>query len=168
MSTETKSEVSISLRPVESDDREFLFRVYGSTRADEMAMVPWTDEQKESFVRSQFNAQLAHYEKTYPTANHDVILVSGKPAGRLYVARLADEIRIADITVLPEERNAGIGTYLLRQLMEESKQTGKITRIYVEEFNRSLTLFQRLGFIVGEQQGFNLLMQWNPSVTDPI
>lgn len=167
MSTQPVSEAGISLRPVESDDREFLFKVYESTRADEMLLVPWTDEQKESFVRSQFNAQLAHYEKTYPKANYDVILVNGKRTGRLYVARLAEEIRIIDITVLPEERNAGIGSHLLRQLIEESKRTGKTARIYVEEFNRSLNLFKRLGFVVGEQQGFNLLMQWSPSETDP-
>lgn len=167
MSTEPRSEASISLRPVDSDDREFLFKVYASTRADEMLLVPWTDEQKESFVRSQFNAQLLHYEKAYPTGSHDVILVNGKPAGRLYVARLANEIRIIDITVLPEERNAGIGSHLLRQLMEESKSASKITRIYVEEFNRSLALFKRLGFLVGEKQDFNLLMEWKPSETDP-
>lgn len=162
MSSETKSVTDISLRPVAAEDHEFLVTVYGSTRADEMAMVPWTDEQRDAFVRSQFKAQGAHYEKSYPTANHDIILASGKPVGRLYVARLENEIRIVDITVLPLERGAGIGTYLIKALLEESERTNKITQIYVEDYNPSLSLFKRLGFSVGEQQGFHLLMQWNP------
>lgn len=165
MSSETKAPANITLRPVVTDDREFLIQVYASTRADEMAMVPWTDEQRAMFVVSQFNAQLAHYDKTYPTANHDIILSNDRPVGRLYVARLKEEIRIADITVLPNERNAGIGTYLLKQLLEESERENKVTQIYVEDYNRSLSLFKRLGFTVGEQQGFHLLMQWSPGMS---
>jgi ribosomal protein S18 acetylase RimI-like enzyme len=86
-----------------------------------------------------------------------------RQVGRLYVARLDHEIRIVDITVLPAEQHAGIGTYLIRQLLDEAKRTGKITSIYVEEFNPSLRLFDRLGFSVREQQGFHLLLERSPS-----
>jgi|SRR5689334_5446814 GNAT superfamily N-acetyltransferase len=154
---------TITLRPVAADDHEFLVAVYASTRADELALTPWTDEQRESFVRWQFAAQQEHYAKNYPNANHDLIISEGRRVGRLYVARLDQEIRIVDITVLPAERNAGIGTYLIKQLLDEADQTGKMTRIYVEEFNPSLDLFKKLGFSPGEQNGFHLLMQRNPS-----
>jgi hypothetical protein len=36
-----------SLRPVRAGDEDFLYRVYGSTRTDEMALVDWSAEQKE-------------------------------------------------------------------------------------------------------------------------
>ena len=62
----------------------------------------------------QFDAQHAHYQEHYAGAAFDVILVDGQPAGRLYVAREADEIRIVDIALLPEFCNRGIGTTLLR------------------------------------------------------
>jgi hypothetical protein len=48
-------------------------------------------------------------------------------------------------------------------LLDDAKQTGKITRIYVEEFNPSLRLFQRLGFSPSEQHGIHLLLQWSGS-----
>lgn len=156
---------TITLRPVGPDDHEFLLSVYASTRADEMALVPWTDEQCEAFVRWQFSAQQEHYAEHYPTANHDVIMFAGRPVGRLYVARLDHEIRIVDITLLPAERNAGIGTYLLKQLLDEADQTNRITRIYVEEFNPSLSLFKRLGFSPSEQNGVHLLLQAEPQST---
>jgi GNAT superfamily N-acetyltransferase len=154
------SELSnITLRPAGPDDYEFLVEVYGSTRAEELALVPWNNEQRDAFIRSQFNAQQEHYLKTYPGATHDIIVSNGRPVGRLYVARLDHEIRIIDITLLPAERNVGIGSYLIKQLLDDAKQTGKITRIYVEEFNPSLRLFQRLGFSPSEQHGIHLLLQ---------
>ena len=156
------SESNITLRPVGPDDHVFLVEVYGSTRAEELALVPWTIEQQQAFVRSQFGAQQDHYAKKYPAASHDIIVSDNRPVGRLYVARLDQEIRIIDITVLPAERNAGIGSYLIQQLLGEANRAGKVTRIYVEEFNPSRRLFERLGFSPSEQQGIHLLMQCNP------
>jgi ribosomal protein S18 acetylase RimI-like enzyme len=163
MSSQSPKPLNITLRPVGPDDHEFLVEVYGSTRAEELALVPWTSEQQQVFIRSQFAAQQDHYAQKYPAANHDMIMSDNRPVGRLYVARLDHEIRIVDITLLPGERNAGIGSHLLRQLLAEAERTGRAVRIYVEEFNPSLHLFERLGFSPSEQQGIHLLMQWNPS-----
>ena len=162
MSSQSPGSSNTTLRPVGSDDYDFLVEVYGSTRAEEMALVPWSTEQQLAFVRSQFAAQQDHYAKTYPTANHDIIVSNDRPVGRLYVARLDQETRIIDITLLPAERNAGIGSYLIKQLVDEANRSGKITRIFVEEFNPSLRLFERLGFLPSEQHGIHVLMQYNP------
>ena len=162
MTGQAKAELNVSLRPVVETDEEFLVEVYATTRAEELAMVSWTEEQEQAFIRFQYDAQKEHYAKKYPNANHDLILSNGRQVGRLYVARLDEEIRIVDITVLPAERNNGIGTYLLKQLLEEATAKKMMTRIYVEEFNPSVQLFKRLGFNVSEQQGFHLLFQWTP------
>lgn len=154
---------NVTLRPVGPDDRDFLIEVYSSTRAEEMALVPWTDEQRYAFIQHQFTAQTNHYVQKYPEASHDIILSDDRQVGRLYVARLDQEIRIVDITLLPAERNAGIGSYLIKQLLDEANRSGKITRIFVEEFNPSRSLFERLGFSPSEQHGIHLLLQCNPS-----
>ena len=163
MSSQSPEPSSITLRPVGPDDHDFLLEIYASTRAEELALVPWTSEQRDIFVRSQFAAQQEHYAQKYPAASHDIILFEGRQVGRLYVARLDQEIRIIDITLLPRERNAGIGSYLIRQLLDEASRSGKVTRIYVEEFNPSLRLFERLGFSPTEQHGIHLLLQCNPN-----
>jgi GNAT superfamily N-acetyltransferase len=128
-----------------------------------MAMVPWADEQRQAFVKMQFSGQHQHYQQSYPAASHQIILASGQPVGRLYVARLEEEIRIVDITLMPLERNRGIGTFLLKGLMEEAEQTDRVLRIYVENFNPSLRLFERLNFKPVQQQGFHILLEWTPS-----
>jgi RimJ/RimL family protein N-acetyltransferase len=152
--------MNVTFRPVTDDDDAFLLGVYASTRAEEMAMVPWSDAEKEAFVQMQFQAQKIQYREHYPEASFQLILFDREPVGRLYVARLKDQIRIIDITLLPDHRGHGIGTPILRDLIKEAAESGKPVRIYVESFNRSRRLFERLGFVAIENDRIFSLMEW--------
>lgn len=152
----------ISLRPVEDADEAHLLAVYTHSRLEELAATDWSDEQKAEFCRSQFEAQTAHYRLHYPTASFSVILVDEAPAGRLYVDRWTEEIRIMDIALLPAFRGRGIGTKLLTNLQNEAVAAGKFLSIHVERFNPALTLYVRLGFTLAEDKGVYLLLHWQP------
>jgi ribosomal protein S18 acetylase RimI-like enzyme len=151
---------SLTLRVITPADDSFLARVYASGRAEELSVTGWSEEQKEVFCRRQFDAQSAYYAVNYPEASFQVIERDGWPIGRLYVARWEKEIRIVDITLLPESRGAGIGTKLLRELQEEARAAGKSLTIHVERFNRALGLYRQLGFEQIEDKGVYLLMKW--------
>jgi ribosomal protein S18 acetylase RimI-like enzyme len=151
----------IVLRPITPEDTAFLARVYASSRAEELALTGWSEEQREVFCRRQFDAQSAYYAATYPEASFQVIERDGVSIGRLYVARWEKEIRIVDITLLPEFRGSGIGTKLLRELQDQARSAGKSLTIHVERFNRALQLYQRLGFHQVEDKGVYLLMRWS-------
>lgn len=153
----------VGLRAVVTDDRPFLREVYASTRADELAFVPWTDEQKQMFTDQQFDAQDAYYRQHYEGAAYDVVLVDGEPAGRLYVARWDDEIRIMDIALLPAFRGRGIGRRLLEPLLREGAEAGKSVSVHVEQSNRAMSLYRRLGFVEIGEHGVYRLMRWTPS-----
>jgi len=148
------------LRAATPEDEQFLRAVYAGTRAEELARVPWSDEQKRAFTEMQFAAQDAHYRRHYPGAQYSIIEVQGIPAGRLYVDRWKKEIRIIDIALLPEHRRAGIGTKLLRELQDEARMAGKALTIHVEKFNPALSLYQRLGFRQIEDKGVYLFLEW--------
>ena len=152
----------VELRPVEAGDRELLFRVYASTRTDELAVVPWDEAQKAAFLRAQFEAQDAWYREHYLQASFDVVLADGEPCGRLYVYRGSTEIRIVDIALLPEHRGGGIGTALLRDLLAEADAAGKRVTIHVERLNPALRLYERLGFTLAEDKGVHLLLDRAP------
>lgn len=154
--------MSITLRDIRPEDDPFLYDVYASTREQELAAVPFTEEQRNAFLSMQFTAQHAHYREKFPDATYSVILRDDLRLGRLYVLREADEIRIMDITLLPEHRGKGVGTSLVRELMEEAAESKRRLRIYVETFNPSQHLFQRLGFKVISEEGINFLMEWTP------
>jgi ribosomal protein S18 acetylase RimI-like enzyme len=92
-----------------------------------------------------------------------VILVDGKPAGRLYVHRRPSEIRIVDIALLPKHRGNGVGTRLLEDLLAEGDGAGKSVTIHVERMNPALRLYERLGFALGEDKGVYLFLERQPA-----
>ena len=136
----------ISLRNSTPADEKFLYTVYASARADELALTDWSAAQKESFLRMQFEAQASYYTENYPGAEFQVILFDDKPVGRLYLHRRRDEIRIMDIALLPEFRGRGIGSSLLHEIMNEARPANLRVTIHVERMNPALRLYERLGF----------------------
>ncbi len=151
-----------SLRVATEADLDVLFEIYASTRTEELAVVPWTDAQKEAFLRMQFQAQHQYYRQTYPDARFDVIVHGDTPVGRLYVDRREDEIRLIDIALLPAHRARGIGSALLGELLAEAERAGKPVRIHVEHNNPARRLYERLGFRPLEDRGVYLFMEWAP------
>ena len=152
----------IELRPARDEDRDFLRAVYGSTREEELAPTGWAREQKDAFIAHQFHAQDTYYKQHYEGATYDVVLVDGEPAGRLYVARWKAEIRIMDIALLPRFRGHGIGERLLAPLLREGEEAGKTVSIHVEQSNRAVSLYRRLGFVEVGEHGVYKLMRWSP------
>ena len=158
--TRRGEDAAITLRPIRPDDLPFLSALYASTREQELAGVSWDAAQKAAFLQLQFNAQHAHYQEQFAGAAFDVILVDGQPAGRLYVNRAEDEMRIVDIALLPGYCNRGVGTTLLRGLQSEAAAGGRPLRIHVERFNPALRLYLRLGFSQIVDRGVYLFMEW--------
>ena len=150
----------ISLRPITPEDEPFLAALYASTRAQELALTNWSDEQKAMFCRMQFNAQTTDYRRNYPDASFDIIERDGAAAGRLLVLRTDEKIHVIDIALLPEHRGAGIGTRLLKELQAEARAAGTKLTIHVEQFNPARRLYERLGFQQVEEKGVYLLLEW--------
>ncbi len=157
------SRVNVSTRPITDADQEFLIGVYAGTRAAELAQVDWDDSQKDAFIRWQYAMQKQEYDTRYPDARYELILVDGTPAGRIWVGTDDAEIRLLDIALLSEFQNRGVGTHLLRQLMDEAVQTRKALRHMVFMLNDNAHRFyERLGFKTIEDVGGYLHMEWRP------
>jgi len=150
-------------RTITDADHPFLATLYASTRQEELAPVPWTDEQKQAFLQFQFEAQHTHYMQHFPDASYEIILLKNKPIGRLYLDRREDEIRIVDIALLQAYRNRGIGSQLLHTVFDEARAAGLLVRIHVEVNNPAMRLYQRLGFRKVNEDGIYWLMEWTPS-----
>ena len=151
------------LRPASDADRQFLLELYAETRAAELALTNWDDDAKRAFVEQQFTAQDFHYRTHYPGATLDVIEIEGQRAGRLYVHRGERDIRIMDILVAPRFRGRGLGTELLRGLMDEADASGRTLSIHVELNNPARSLYDRLGFRPIREHGVYVLMERPPS-----
>lgn len=151
--------MSFDLRPCSPDDQGFLFRLYCDTRADELSSFGWTEAQQEAFLRMQFNAQQSWYATAYAGADHKIILAEGRPVGRILVFREPGANRLVDIALLSEFRGQGIGTQLLRDLLDKSAEQGLPVRLQVLKSNRAQNLYQRLGFVETGDDGMYYQME---------
>ena len=156
------AQAGLTFRAIADADLPFLARLYASTRMEELSVTDWSDAQKSAFLQMQFDAQHLHYQKHYQGTDFLVIERAAESIGRLYLARWKSEHRIVDIALLPAHRGGGLGTALLRDLLDEAARAGKAVTIHVEKFNPALTLYRRLGFVAAGEEGAYDLMRWAP------
>lgn len=148
------------LRQANADDEQFLQAVYASTRVDEMAIVPWPDEQKSAFVAMQYEAQRRAYLGQFPKAEYSIIVDGDLCAGRLIVDRASDRILIIDIALLPAHRRKGIGSRLIEDLQAEARASERPLWLDVEFFNPAQHLYGRLGFKKIDEMGCYWRLEW--------
>ncbi len=154
---------SLSLRRVTPADEEFLLSVYASTRAEELAQAEWQEGQQHAFVKWQFDLQRREYGARFPDAEYNLILIDHNPAGRIWIGRDAEQIRLLDIALLPKFQNRGAGTVLLHRLIDEAKRAGKPLRHMVFVLNNDAHRFyERLGFKIIEELGAYKHMEFRP------
>ena len=152
----------IQLRPVEEKDAAFIEAVYRTTREAELHLTNWSEHQKNAFISMQSAAQLADYKTKCPGARFQVIIYNKKDAGRFFTCETENDIRLLDITILPEFTGKGIGTNLLHRLIQRSTKVQKKISLYVLASSPAIKLYQRLGFIHIKSNGLYYYMEREP------
>ena len=156
---------AVRLRPATLEDEPFLRQLFATTRADELALMVWDDNQKETFIAMQFNAQKQQYAMSYPQAEHSIILFNDIPIGRQMIDRGESEFTLVDIALLPAHRSAGIGTHLIENLLAEAGSVEKSVALNVWHSNPAKRLYQRMGFsAANDDGGMYCEMRWNPAL----
>ena len=153
---------TIALRPAAAADRDFLFRLYASTREEELAPVRWPPGMKETFLRQQFEARARDYESRSNAGENLIVLGDGQPVGQLWVERSHGELRLLDVALMPEHRGAGLGTSLLTQLLNEAREHKVPVRLHVLSHNPARRLYERLGFSAVGPNGVYQEMECRP------
>jgi ribosomal protein S18 acetylase RimI-like enzyme len=154
----------IVARPIEPGDLDFLQGLYASTRADEMAATGWPPAQCRQFLDRQFDLQHRYYQAHHAGADFLLLLRGVKPIGRLYWREFDDRASLIDVSVVPEERGHGIGSALMRLLMQRADQRGLVIELHVEPHNPALRLYRRFGFELGADNGVYARMRREPGV----
>ena len=154
--------LGVSYRPSTDEDLPFLGLVYASTRLEEVAQSGWPLEMQHQFLAHQADAQHHHYRRHYPDAEWLVIERGGEAIGRLFIEEWSSQIRLIDISLLPQGRGGGVGTAILADLQEMAAAAGKPLTIHVERNNPAMRLYLRLGFAKIDEHGVYDLMEWRP------
>ena len=157
----------VSTRPERlPDDGDFLLSVYASTRP-ELTGLGWPGKQQAAVIRLQFDARTRHYRESFPDATYSVISVDGERAGRLIVNHADDQILIIDIALLPEFRRTGIGSGLVRRLLDQADASHLPVRCHVLNDSTARRFWEHAGFSAQGSDEVYLAMERAPQARPP-
>jgi ribosomal protein S18 acetylase RimI-like enzyme len=150
----------LQLRPEREEDRDFRFQLFCDSRQPEFAslLAPPAYQQ---IMNHQFHAQTVSYRTEFPEARFDIVELSGEPIGRIVVDRPGTMLHIVDHVIATQWRGRGIGTALMRALMDEAGAAGLPVRLeVVSENDPAYRLYQRLGFVPIETVPLYMALEW--------
>ncbi len=153
---------NVCLRPEIPEDADFLEDLFVANKDDAPGWRELLPAERTRLLKEQSALQRLHYRKFYPQAWFTIIEVEGKPAGRLCVNQSPKEMRVVDISILPEYRQHGIGSRLIQQVITESTRLKRPLRLCAELGSTVHSFYQKLGFIEFKRDGTHVHYQWVP------
>jgi ribosomal protein S18 acetylase RimI-like enzyme len=127
----------LALRPCTEHDEGFIHQLFECSAGDGLPA---------ELIPSQSRLQLLQYQQLFPNTCFNLVLLAGNRIGRLYVAHAPDAIVIVEITILPRYRRQGIGSSLIRTLLDDAARLRVPVQLKVRKDSPARTLYRRLGF----------------------
>ena len=102
---------------------------------------PWSKKSFEEELKSRFSIPL-------------VVKSGTRVVGYACLWHVYDQMEIANIAVSPEFRGKGIGSMIMRRVLEEAREQGcRSVILSVRESNKAaISLYERFGFVVLEKK----------------
>lgn len=142
----------ITLRAATADDYDFCYRVQKATMQEYVEQTWGWDE---AF-------QQAYFRQRFDPARNQVIVLGGADIGVFAVERRERDIFLAKIYILPEYQRRGIGTGLIKSVLQEAFKEGLPVTLRVLKVNPARRLYERLGFAVIEENDEFFIMRATP------
>jgi ribosomal protein S18 acetylase RimI-like enzyme len=153
---------SLSLRPAQPDDSDFLEALYSSTR-DDLRQINAEHGFIAELIKTQHALQIQGNAAHYPNALQLVVEKLGEPVGRVIVDFGPNEIKILNIAFIIEERGKGYGSGILRGLQQAAANAQVPLVLGVMRSNlKAKQLYLRLGFSVEQIGPIEDRMVWHP------
>ena len=145
---------SHELRPATKADTEFLWTLRQRVMREnvEQTWGKWDDAQQRKF-----------FDRGFVPKDTKIILVEGEPVGRIDLNHSHMEIFLGIIELMPEYQRKGIGTSVLRALMDEARTARLPVRLQVLKANTGAhKLYLHLGFKDTGETNTHYLMVFAP------
>jgi GNAT superfamily N-acetyltransferase len=126
----------IKLIPADETYREFSYQVKKAAEGEYItSMFGWDED-----VQRDFHAKAWQQQKP------DIIAYDGKLIGTIARIEGEDCIEIGQFFILPEYQNKGIGTHLLKSILDRADRLGRNVRLKFLTNNPVQSLYVRNGF----------------------
>ena len=136
----------MQLRSRSADDDAFLRLLFEEARP-ELSSLALPAPQRALLIEQQWRAQEETYERTFPGLRDRIVVVDGHRVGRLAVAKTQTEVRVVDVALTASARGSGLGTQLLRGVLDEAAELRLPTRLTTLTHGRAVAFYLRLGFV---------------------
>lgn len=146
--------MEFTLRPASAADYEWLWELKRMTMQAhvEATWGSWDDVAQEAFFRRSFSPETVQ-----------LILVDAANAGLLHLERTPSELFLANIQIHPAFQNRGLGTAVIKTVMESARLLQLPVRLQVLTVNHAAReLYLRLGFAVTSETNTHVIMRWHP------
>lgn len=143
----------ITLRSISEVDFEFIYEVTRVTMQTyvEQTWGSWVDFEQRTIIYDSINL-----------STHQIIQIDGQDVGCLAVEIHPSYMQLMKLYVLPNFQRRGIGTVLIRQLVNEAKAHEIPLLLRVLAVNPARKLYEREGFIVQTQTKERIYMEYAP------
>lgn len=151
------------LRTASSDDVEFLARVVLLANQDRYRERP--DWDADAFHRGLIDDAADQVAGGPENSTTYVIVDDATDVGRLRLVSTSQQLEIAGLQVLPDHQNRGVGTAVIRGILDQSRVSGIPLVLEVETDNPDAQrLYERLGFApASEVNGDRRPMTYQPA-----
>jgi ribosomal protein S18 acetylase RimI-like enzyme len=105
---------------------------------------------------------LLKFRQGYKLAPAKIICAGDKPIGWIQVANFVDHMHLRQLHLIREFRGQGIGTRLVKELLQCADKLGKPVTLDVMHGNPARFLYLRLGFRQKSQNAATRQMIWRP------
>jgi ribosomal protein S18 acetylase RimI-like enzyme len=143
----------IALRPATPEDMAFARGLY----LDNMREV----SQRIGFVWDEAQ-QTARFNARFVVVEVSIIVLDGADIGWMQIAASDTELFLKQFFVHPKHQRRGIGTELLRSLIERASRDRKAVTLGVVKGNPARSLYERHGFRVTGEDAYKVYMALEP------
>lgn len=142
--------INYDLRQATMEDKEFVYSLKKLVLKDYIDEIWGWDE----------DYQRKDFEVYYNPVNNKIITWNNSGIGILETTEDSDEIHIIEIAILQEYQGTGIGTNVLKQIIDNSKARDKRVKIVCFRINvEAKKLYLKLGFKVVEETKTHYILE---------
>ncbi len=135
----------LQLIPAEESHREFSYQVKKSAYGDYIKEI-WGWEES---AQREFHAQ------DWLNKKPSIITYDSRPIGTILITENEDHIEIAQFIIVSEYQNKGIGSHILKDIMDRADHSGRVIKLQYLRINPVASLYSRMGFqVIGNDDLF--------------
>lgn len=131
-------QITMEFLPSSESDKEY-FRTLNKACYEEVVSQqfgPWDQELQQS-----------NFETKWKEQKFNKILLGEKVVGAFWVQELEGAMQLREIQIHPDYQGQGIGTSVIKYVIEQSRKAGKNVFLKVLFKNEAFKLYKRLGFV---------------------